>query len=92
MKKEELYEEIDTNEDFTQHYLGLTLVKFLSLLIIIIALGIYIGNILYGVNSVEVLFGLEDYQEYIQDEIVRLKSENAELQKEYFELKEISAE
>lgn len=92
MKKEELYKEIDTNNELTQYYLGLPLVKFLSLLIVIITLGIYIGNILYGTNSVKVLFGLENYQEYIEDEIVKLKSENAELQKEYFELKEISAD
>jgi len=92
MNKEELYQEIDTDESITQKYLGLTLGKFLLFVFLIILLGIYVGILLYGTNSVEVLLGLEDYENYLQDEVVRLKQENAELQREYFELKEISAQ
>ncbi|SFV63276.1 FIG00470029: hypothetical protein [hydrothermal vent metagenome] len=92
MQKEELYEEIDTKESITQKYLGLSLRKFFFLVTLIVALGIYLGIILYGTNSLEVLFGLQDYENYLQDEVVRLKHENAELQREYFELKEISAQ
>ena len=92
MQNEELYEEIDNTQSFTQKYLGLSLLKFLLLLLIVLALGIYVGVLLYGTSSLEVLFGLQDYQNYLQDEIIRLKSENAELQREYFELKEISAQ
>ena len=92
MQKQELYEEIDDSLSFTQKYLGLSLVKFLSLLLIVLALGVYIGSILYGTNSLEVLFGLQDYENYLQDEVYRLKNENAELQMQYFELKEISAQ
>ena len=92
MQNEELYEEIDNTQSFTQRYLGLSLFKFLLLLLIVLALGIYVGVLLYGTNSLEVLFGLQEYENYLQDEIIRLKSENAELQREYFELKEISAQ
>jgi sensor histidine kinase YesM len=92
MQKQELYEEIDDSLSFTQKYLGLSLVKFLSLLFIVLALGMYIGSLLYGTNSLEVLFGLEDYENYLQDEVYRLKNENAQLQMQYFELKEISAQ
>ena len=92
MEKEELYEGIDTEESITQKYLGLSLGKFSLLVTLIIFLGIYLGTILYGTNSLEVLFGLQDYENYLQDEVVRLKKENAELQREYFELKEISAQ
>ena len=92
MKDEELYDEIDHTQSFTQKYLGLSLVRFLLLLLIVLALGIYIGVLLYGTNSVEVLFGLQDYESYLDGEIFRLKHENAELQREYFELKEISAQ
>jgi len=92
MNKEELYEEIDTKESITQKYLGLTLGKFFLFLFLIILLGIYLGVLLYGTNSVEVLLGLEDYENYLQEEVIRLKNENAELQREYFELKEISAQ
>jgi len=92
MDKEELYEEIDTDEGITQKYLGLSSKKFFFLLSLIVFLGIYVGTLLYGTNSVEVLLGLDDYESYVQDEVKRLKKENASLQREYFELKEISAQ
>ena len=92
MQRDELFEEIDTSESFTQKYLGLSLAKFFTLFFLIVFLGIYLGILLYGTNSIEVLFGLQDYQNYLQDEVVVLKNENAKLQREYFELKEISAQ
>ena len=92
MQNEELYEEIDTSESITQKYLGLSLGKFFFLFFLVVALGIYLGVLLYGTSSLEILFGLEDYSVYLQDEVSRLKLENAELQREYFELKEISAQ
>ena len=92
MQTEELYEEIDTTESITQKYLGLSLSKFFFLFFIVVTLGIYLGVLLYGTSSLEILFGLQDYEIYLQDEVTRLKLENAELQREYFELKEISAQ
>ena len=92
MNQEELYEEIDTQQSITQRYLGLSLKKFFLLFVLIIFLGVYLGIIFYGTNSLEVLFGLQDYESYLQDEVVHLKKENAQLQREYFELKEICAQ
>lgn len=92
MQQEELFEEIDTEQNIVQKYLGLSLKKFFLLVFIVVFFGIYLGIILYGTNSVEVLLNLQDYETYLQNEVVRLKSENAELQREYFELKEISAQ
>jgi hypothetical protein len=92
MNQEELYEEIDQTQSITQRYLGLSLTKFFSLTFLVLVLGIYLGTLLYGRNSLEVLFGLDDYEEYLHSEVHRLKDENAELQREYFELKEISAQ
>ena len=92
MKTEELFEEIDTAESVTQKYLGLSLGKFFILFSIVVILGVYLGVLFYGTNSLEVLFGLQDYNAYLQDEVHRLKLDNAELQREYFELKEISAQ
>lgn len=92
MNKDELFEDIDNSQSITQEYLGLSLTKFLVLVLLVLAIGIYVGVLLYGTNSLEVLFGLEDYENYLQTEIHRLRDENAELQKEYFELKEISAQ
>jgi len=92
MNHEELYEDIDNSQSVTQRYFGLSIGKFFTLVMIILGLGIYIGILLYGTNSLEVLFGLQDYENYLQNEVYRLKDENAELQREYFELKEISAQ
>lgn len=92
MQEEELFEGIDNTQGITQEYLGLSLTKFLLLLFMVLAFGIYIGLILYGTNSIEILFGLQEYELYLEDEVYRLKHENAELQREYFELKEISAQ
>jgi hypothetical protein len=92
MNQEELYEEIDNTQSITQRYLGLSLTKFFLLVGVVLALGVYLGVLFYGTNSLEVLFGLDDYEEYLHTEIHRLKDENAELQREYFELKEISAQ
>ncbi len=92
MQNEELFEQIDTEQNIVQKYLGLSLKKFLLLVFLVISFGMYLGLILYGTNSVEVLLNLQDYETYLHNEVVRLKSENAALQREYFELKEISAQ
>ncbi len=91
MQNEELFEEIDNSQSITEEYLGLSLGKFLLFFVIVIGFGIYVGVIFYGTNSLEVLMGLQDYETYLQTEVTQLKNENAELQREYFELKEISA-
>ncbi len=92
MNQEELYEDIDNSQSITQKYFGLSIKKFLILFLIVLTVGIYIGILLYGTNSIEILFGLDDYENFLQSEVFRLKNENAELQREYFELKEISAQ
>ena len=91
MKEEELFDAIDHSQSITEKYLGLSLGKFSLLLSGVIVLGIYLGILLYGTNSLEVLLELQDYESYLQSEVTRLKNDNAELQREYFELKEISA-
>jgi len=92
MKNEELFEKIDSSESVTQKYLGLSSTKFFLLFFIVVSLGVYLGILLYGTNSIEILFGLQEYDSYLQDEVSGLKIKNAELQREYFELKEISAQ
>ncbi len=92
MNKEDLYEDIDNTQGILQRYLGLSVAKFFLLLSIVAVIGIYLGVLFYGTNSIEILFGLEEYQDYLQTEIHQLKDENSELQRKYFELKEISAQ
>ena len=91
MLNKELFEGIDDTQSITEKYFGLSLLKFLLLIFLVLGMGVYIGMILYGTNSLEVFLGLQDYEQYLQSEIYRLKNEIAELQREYFELKEISA-
>ncbi len=77
------------NQGITEKYLGLSLPKFLFALSLIIILAMYLNILLFGDNSLEVLLKLEEYEEYLSHEIDSYKSENAALQKEYFELKEL---
>jgi hypothetical protein len=92
MDNEELYDDIDNSQSITQKYLGVPIAKFMLMFFIVIGFGVYLGMLLYGTNSLEVLFGLQDYETFLQNDVDRLKNENAELQREYFELKEISAQ
>jgi len=74
----------------TERYLGLSLKSFFVGVVIVISLGVYMQILLFGDSSLEVLLELEAYETYYKEEIYRLKSENAQLQKEYFELKELA--
>jgi len=84
--------EIEDSLDIFEKYLGFSAKTFLLMVVFVIIMGIYIGVILYGKNSITVLTKLQTYESYLKDDIQRLKQQNAELQKEYFELKEISGE
>jgi len=90
IEKEEF--EVEHDLDIIQKYLGLKLKTFLLLVFFVIGMGVYIGIILYGKNSVQVLLKLQTYETYLQGDIAYLKEQNANLQKEFFELKEISGE
>jgi hypothetical protein len=92
MQDDGFYDDIERQESFTERYLGLSLGKFLIALFAVLGLGIYIGILLFGDNSLEILLGLEEYESYLHEQIETLKSDNAQLQKEYFELKELERE
>ena len=68
------------------------ILKISFLVAVIIGLGLYVGNLLYGKNSLEVLLNLQDKRELFQNEIQKYKKENAKLQKEYFELLQLEPE
>ncbi len=57
--------------------------------VVIVLLAIYVGNLLFGTNSVEVLYNLNVQEKSLRRKIEFYKKENARLQKEYFELKEL---
>ncbi|MCI7047640.1 MULTISPECIES: hypothetical protein [Helicobacter] len=63
------------------------LLPFLSLLLVICIAGVYFGNLLFGNNSLKVLLELREKEREMSQEVKNLMSENAKLQKEFFELK-----
>ena len=89
---DELFDDIDHQQSLSEKYLGLSWPKLLIAIFLIVGLGIYLGILLFGDNSLQVLIGLEEYETYLKEDIERLKQENATLQKEYFELKELDAD
>lgn len=66
--------------------LGNALVLLLAGILVIYA-GWYIGNILFGARSLDVMLDLHAQKERLSNQVARLQEENAALQKEYFELR-----
>lgn len=92
----EEHEQILYNEQhyqsFSERRFGLSTPKFLIAGGSIIALLFYLSVLIFGNNSLSVLFELEEYQSFLSDDIENLKSQNAALQKQYFELKELDSD
>jgi len=68
---------------------GLSLKTLLITTIGILLLGIYVGILIYGENSLTVLQHLEEKKIALKQETIDLKAQNQRLQKEYFELKQL---
>lgn len=82
----------EEEESLSERYFGLSTYKFFFAASVVLTVGIYMGFIFFGDNSLSVLLDLEEHQEYLTEDIERLKAENAALQKQYFELKELDAD
>lgn len=80
------------HQSFSERSFGLSTSKFLILASAIIGVMVYMGVLIFGDNSLLVLLSLEEHQDFLIEDIERLKSENAALQKQYFELKELDAD
>ncbi len=63
--------------------------KIVSLVVVVIGFGIYVGDMLFGKNSLDVLLNLQSEKQILEKSVDNLKNENAVLQKEYFELKDL---
>ena len=85
----DLLDEIEAEQSLPARYLGMSWQKLGVLALIVIFSGIYIGIILFGENSLQVLLNLEEYESFLHEEVKELKIENSNLQKELFELKEL---
>jgi len=80
------------DQSFSERRFGLSTGKFLLVSGLIIAFVFYLGVLIFGNNSLLVLINLEEYQSFLIDDIEKLKNENSNLQKQYFELKELDAD
>ena len=68
---------------------GVSLKTLLTTLIALLLLGIYIGVVFDGENSLTVWRNLREKQAKLQQEKERLQHQNMVLQKYYFELKQL---
>ena len=68
-----------------EEILGLSFKVFLFSALIVMALGIYVANLLFGSHSLHVVEKLQKEKVVLQKEIKVLKEENAKLHKEYLE-------
>ena len=79
-------------QSFSERRFGLSTPKFFLVAGLIVAILFYLSVLIFGNNSLLVLINLEEYQTFLSEDIEHLKSENASLQKQYFELKELDAD
>jgi hypothetical protein len=63
--------------------------KIASLVIVVLFFGLYIGDVLFGKRSLDVLLNLQGDKDTLTVKIKSLKDENSVLQKEYFELRQL---
>lgn len=66
-----------------------SLVQNLLIALSVIVAAIFIGETLFGKNSLEVYRSLQKDKKHFEEKINKIQYENAALQKEYFELKSL---
>ncbi len=71
--------------DKFEELFGLSIKVFILTSTIVIFLGIYIANLVYGDSSLHRLKSLQREKNRIKQEIYQLKIENAKLHKQYLE-------
>jgi len=64
----------------------------LASITITLFLSYHVANLLFGMNSYDVYSNLDNKKIFLKSEIRRLQLDNARLQKEYFELKNLEPE
>ena len=64
-------------------------IKIFILILAVILFGVYVGDVLFGKSSLEVLLDLQESRDNLKQNVKIIKEKNALLQKEYFELKQL---
>ena len=84
-----MHEESGTPEG-RESWFGFSLRSLLLILLGILLFGLYVGVLLFGENSLEVLNSLQREKGQLIREKRRLQNANQKLQKQYFELLQIT--
>jgi len=71
-------------------WLGFSLKSILLILTGIVALGFYVGVLLFGDNSLSVLTALQKEKRALTQERSSIKQHNQKLQREYYELLQLT--
>ena len=79
-----------TKESSPPEWYGFSVRSLLLIVAGIFLFGFYVGVLLFGENSLEVLNGLTREKAQLKNEKRRLQRENQKLQKQYFELLQIT--
>jgi cell division protein FtsB len=80
----------ETLPEERESWFGFSLRSLLLILIGILLFGLYVGALLFGENSLEVLDDLQREKSQLTLEKNRLQRDNQKLQKRYFELLQIT--
>ena len=73
-----------------EEILGLSIKVFIVTSLVVILFGVYLANIIYGSNSLEIVKNLESEREMLKKEIQLLKQENSLLHKRYLEWEDLN--
>jgi cell division protein FtsB len=71
---------------------GISFLQVLAMISLVLITAIYMGETLFGANSLEVLLSLQKQQKILHYKIKHISHENAQLQKKYLELKTVMGE
>ena len=77
------------DKEVKSYYSSRFVLKLFAIGIVVILFGVYVGDILFGRSSLDVLLGLQSDRDALEQRVHELKQENAALQKEYFELRQL---
>lgn len=84
----EILKEYDEKE-IKRSYSFKSFFRLFIVTVCVVLFGIYIGNMMFGKRSLDVMLNLQDQKEQLKKDVEILKKRNAELQKTFFELKEL---
>lgn len=85
----DIVEELERSKTKDGFKIDSEILSYLAIFFVVVLFAVYVGNILFGKNSLEVYLKLQNQKESLSTRVEELKESNALLQKEYFELKEL---